>query len=109
MHSGFLPPSGSIYQHAGGASRPQQLCRSRRDASVTASRRRPELAPELIELDDWGYPIVRQALVPPKLATHAARAVEACPVLAFRLFEDPALASKVTPAPGKGRPQGSNG
>jgi ferredoxin len=44
-----------------------------------------ELLPELIELDDWGYPIVRQAVVPEALLGHARRAVEACPVLALRL------------------------
>jgi ferredoxin len=62
-----------------------------------------ELLPELLELDDWGYPIVRGAEIPPELVDHARRAVEACPVLAFRLFDDPDAASKVTasysPAP----------
>ena len=58
-----------------------------------------ELLPELLELDDWGYPIVRQALVPPNLIDLAERAVSACPVLAFRLFEDESLGSKVTPFP----------
>jgi ferredoxin len=46
-----------------------------------------ELLPELIELDDWGYPIVRAADVPAALLDHARRAVVACPVLAFRLFD----------------------
>jgi len=44
-----------------------------------------ELLPELIELDDWGYPILRSATVPDRLAGHARRAVEACPVLALRV------------------------
>jgi ferredoxin len=56
-----------------------------------------ELLPELLELDDWGYPIVRSAEVPPALMEHARRALEACPVLAFRLFQDPTAASRVTP------------
>ena len=56
-----------------------------------------ELLPELIELDGWGYPIVRGADVPPELMDHARRAIAACPVLAFRLFADPDSASKVTP------------
>jgi ferredoxin len=58
-----------------------------------------ELLPELLELDEWGYPIVRSATVPGVLMPHARRAVAACPVLAFRLFERPEDASKVTPTP----------
>jgi ferredoxin len=58
-----------------------------------------ELLPELIELDEWDYPIVRSAEVPAELEEHARRAVRACPVLAFRLFSDPSSASKVTPRP----------
>ena len=44
-----------------------------------------ELLPEMISLDDWGYPIVRDVPVPPALGAHAQRAVDACPVLALRL------------------------
>ncbi len=44
-----------------------------------------ELLPELIELDDWGYPILRRADVSPQLEAYARRAVAACPVLALRL------------------------
>ena len=55
-----------------------------------------ELLPELIELDDWGYPIVRSAEIPAHLGDHARRAVTACPVLAFRLFQDPAAASRIS-------------
>jgi ferredoxin len=44
-----------------------------------------ELLPELIELDDWGYPIVRAGGVPDALMDHARRAVNVCPVLALRL------------------------
>jgi ferredoxin len=44
-----------------------------------------ELLPELIELDDWGYPIVASSGVPFKLLDHARRAVAVCPVLALRL------------------------
>lgn len=44
-----------------------------------------ELVPELIQLDDWGYPILRAEPVPPRLAAHARRAVDVCPVLALRL------------------------
>jgi len=44
-----------------------------------------ELLPELIDLDDWGYPIVRSGDVPDELMDHARRAVAVCPVLALRL------------------------
>ena len=44
-----------------------------------------ELLPELLELDDWGYPIVRDANVPRSIEDHARRAVVDCPVLALRL------------------------
>jgi ferredoxin len=43
-----------------------------------------DLLPELIELDEWGYPILADS-VPPGLAAHARRAVNACPALALRL------------------------
>jgi ferredoxin len=56
-----------------------------------------ELLPELLDLDDWGYPIVRSPEIPPHLHDLAFRAVEACPVLAFRLFGDPTAASRTTP------------
>ncbi|MFL5824691.1 MAG: ferredoxin [Solirubrobacteraceae bacterium] len=48
-----------------------------------------ELLPELIRLDDWGYPILEQPEVPADLAGLANRAVEACPTLALILDEDP--------------------
>lgn len=44
-----------------------------------------ELLPELIELDDWGYPIVASGAVPGQLLDHARRAVAVCPALALRL------------------------
>ena len=43
-----------------------------------------ELVPELIVLDDWGYPMIDPE-VPPALREHALRAVKACPELALRL------------------------
>ena len=48
-----------------------------------------ELLPELLELDDWGYPIITTEGVPTELLEHARRAVEACPVLALRLIPRP--------------------
>ena len=47
-----------------------------------------ELLPELIRLDDWGYPIIDQAEVPPELLGLARRAAAACPTLALLLDED---------------------
>jgi ferredoxin len=44
-----------------------------------------ELLPELIRLDDWGYPIVNSDSVPNHLLPLAQRAVEDCPVLAIAL------------------------
>jgi len=45
-----------------------------------------ELLPELIELDDWGYPIIRDSgRVSPRLMRHARRTVASCPLLALRL------------------------
>jgi ferredoxin len=45
-----------------------------------------ELLPELIDLDDWGYPMFRgSAAVPDRLLSHARRAVDVCPVVALRL------------------------
>lgn len=44
-----------------------------------------ELLPEIIELDPWGYPILRSTLVPPALVLHARRAVAVCPTLALLL------------------------
>jgi ferredoxin len=47
-----------------------------------------ELLPELIRLDDWGYPIVGpDGEVPKPLLKHARRAVQACPKLALLLEE----------------------
>ena len=48
-----------------------------------------ELLPELLELDDWGYPIVKSAAVPDALLDHAKRAVVLCPVLALKLARRP--------------------
>jgi len=42
-----------------------------------------ELLPELVRLDDWGYPIISPLPIPDHLMQHAQRAVEDCPVLAL--------------------------
>ena len=44
-----------------------------------------ELLPELIRLDEWGYPIVEDVPVPAHLRAAARAAVHACPSLALRL------------------------
>ncbi len=46
-----------------------------------------ELLPEVVTLDDWGYPIIGEP-VPPHLEFLANRARAACPVLALRLSRD---------------------
>ncbi len=46
-----------------------------------------ELLPELIQLDDWGYPIIT-GRVTRRLLPHAKRAIAACPTLALRLHQD---------------------
>ena len=50
-----------------------------------------ELLPEMIELDDWGYPIVTRDAVPRGLEGHARRAVRACPTLALLIGQVEAL------------------
>jgi ferredoxin len=44
-----------------------------------------ELFPERITEDDWGYPIVDAAPIPPALEAHARRAVARCPKQALHL------------------------
>lgn len=44
-----------------------------------------ELLPELIRLDDWGYPIIAPGPIPERLVPLAQRAVDTCPVLALAL------------------------
>ena len=51
-----------------------------------------EMLPEVIELDDWGYPIIRSGAIPEDLLPLARRAVDVCPVLALKLVPDRAAA-----------------
>ena len=46
-----------------------------------------ELLPEMVSLDQWGYPILASDPVPRLLAAHARRAAELCPTLALILEE----------------------
>jgi ferredoxin len=48
-----------------------------------------ELLPELITLDEWGYPIVADQPVPRGLRHAARRAVAGCPALALALAPVP--------------------
>jgi ferredoxin len=47
-----------------------------------------ELLPEMITLDEWGYPIVDGRPVPSQLVDLARRAADACPTLALLLEQD---------------------
>jgi len=45
-----------------------------------------ELLPELITLDEWGYPVIAEGgAIPARLARTARRAVTDCPALALLL------------------------
>ncbi|GAA2498802.1 ferredoxin [Streptomyces longisporus] len=57
-----------------------------------------ELLPELIELDEWGYPVVGSAPLTGEALGHARRAVAACPALALRLDRAPERAPDRKPA-----------
>jgi ferredoxin len=46
-----------------------------------------ELLPELVSLDEWGYPVIRPGAIPDHLLDHARQAVDVCPVLALRLLD----------------------
>jgi ferredoxin len=46
-----------------------------------------ELLPELVALDEWGYPVIDPRPVPPVLDRDARRAVSACPALALKLIK----------------------
>ena len=44
-----------------------------------------ELLPEIVALDEWGYPMIMDEPVPAALARAARRAVTDCPALALWL------------------------
>ena len=46
-----------------------------------------ELLPELITLDEWGYPLLPAGTVPRSLERQARRAVTDCPALALALAD----------------------
>jgi len=57
-----------------------------------------ELLPEMITLDEWGYPIMRKDPIPAHLLSHARKAVDSCPVLALRLADPGRVTIGVAPA-----------
>jgi ferredoxin len=60
-----------------------------------------ELLPEVVELDDWGYPVIADGDLAPPLEGLARRAVSACPTLALRLKASARAAAQL---PGSARP-----
>jgi ferredoxin len=42
-----------------------------------------ELLPELIRLDEWGYPVLTGTPIPDHLHKHAKKAINLCPKLAL--------------------------
>ncbi len=66
-----------------------------------------ELLPELIGLDEWGYPILAERDVPHDLAALSRRAVRLCPALALRL--EPASAERRVPTDGTRDPAAAGG
>jgi ferredoxin len=48
-----------------------------------------ELLPEVLQRDEWGYPLAgdREPRVPAAVEAHARRAVRDCPRLALRLID----------------------
>jgi ferredoxin len=55
-----------------------------------------ELLPEIVKLDEWGYPVLAPGPVPAELRRHAQRAVSSCPTLALRLVPAPEEKDEVT-------------
>jgi ferredoxin len=49
-----------------------------------------EVLPELIRMDDWGFPIIAEGRVPARLRADAVEAVRVCPKIALRLETSPA-------------------
>jgi ferredoxin len=72
-----------------------------------------ELLPELLDRDDWGYPVPREGpepTVPVALRSVARRAVTQCPRLALQLLTDEGPHGRVSTGgqPGSG-PEGRHG
>lgn len=53
-----------------------------------------ELVPEIVALDEWGYPVIAEGPVPRPILAHAQRAVTACPTLALSLVDGPVQSAR---------------
>ncbi len=64
-----------------------------------------EVLPEMIRVDEWGYPILTSDIVPPVLTRHARRAVTLCPKRALSLAPaaDRGTGGRPTKAASRGR------
>jgi ferredoxin len=59
-----------------------------------------EILPELIDLDEWGYPLLREGgAIPPALEAHARYAADVCPTLALLIEKRRTAAGRRPPAP----------
>ena len=47
-----------------------------------------EMLPELITLDDWGFPIIGDGPVPRRLLADVRVTVRACPMLALKISDN---------------------
>lgn len=96
------PPNGTgpIRQLLGPVTGSLRLGRGRPDASVDqrlqvdwpqcrAHGLCAEIAPEVIHLDEWGYPLFDPGTLLPEDSATARKAVQVCPTLALRLVEVP--------------------
>src|SRR5215469_6491633 len=66
-----------------------------------------QMLPELIGLDEWGFPILAEREVPAHLAVLARRAARLCPTLALRL--EAANAERKSPTGGSENPASARG
>ncbi len=79
-------PAGSAGQKPMTAGTSQAAVRLRVDFIACEGRGLcAEALPELITLDDWGFPIVGDQAVPPRLLADARETARLCPKLALRL------------------------
>jgi ferredoxin len=58
-----------------------------------------ELLPEVITLDEWGYPVIDSGPLPGAMLADARRAASACPMLALRLEAAAGVTSPVRTTP----------
>jgi ferredoxin len=74
-----------------------------------------ELLPEIVELDEWGYPVIAPGPVPESLRRYAQRAVSSCPTMALRLVPvreapaAPSAGSAPSASAGSAEPVGTAG